>query len=96
MKLVEIVHAPDTAEETVAALESLLPTGRENVDTREGRPGPVRLSWRTASTSRQYVRHRRCWRRGSPAEDINKAMVYGFNWPVGPLAMIEGATKGWQ
>jgi hypothetical protein len=30
------------------------------------------------------------------AEDINKAMVFGFNWPVGPLAMIEGATKGWQ
>ncbi|MCH7953744.1 MAG: 3-hydroxyacyl-CoA dehydrogenase family protein, partial [Chloroflexi bacterium] len=29
-------------------------------------------------------------------EDINKAMVYGFKWPIGPLAMIEGATKGWQ
>ena len=29
-------------------------------------------------------------------EDINKAMVMGFKWPVGPLAMVEGATKGWQ
>ncbi|KKL26100.1 hypothetical protein LCGC14_2398680 [marine sediment metagenome] len=30
------------------------------------------------------------------AEDINKAMVSGYNWPVGPLAMVEGARKGWQ
>ena len=30
------------------------------------------------------------------AEDINKAMVQGYNWPIGPLAMVEGARKGWQ
>ena len=30
------------------------------------------------------------------ADDINKAMMYGFNWPVGPLAMGAGARTGWQ
>jgi 3-hydroxyacyl-CoA dehydrogenase len=29
-------------------------------------------------------------------EDINAAMQLGFNWPVGPLAMVAGARKGWQ
>ena len=26
---------------------------------------------------------------------INQLMVDCFNWPVGPFAMVEGATKGW-
>jgi 3-hydroxybutyryl-CoA dehydrogenase len=61
MQLVEIVHAPETAEETIAAIEDLC--GRADKAT-------VRV-------------------KDAPGQ-------YGFKWPVGPLAMIEGATKGWQ
>lgn len=27
---------------------------------------------------------------------INQLMVDCFNWPVGPFAMVKGATKGWD
>jgi 3-hydroxybutyryl-CoA dehydrogenase len=27
--------------------------------------------------------------------DINQIMVDCFNWPVGPFAMVQGATQGW-
>jgi 3-hydroxybutyryl-CoA dehydrogenase len=30
------------------------------------------------------------------AEQVNQILVDTFKWPVGPLAMAEGATKGWQ
>lgn len=30
------------------------------------------------------------------AEDVNQLMVDCFNWPVGPLAMVRGASRGWQ
>src|SRR6185436_16950023 len=29
-------------------------------------------------------------------EDVNQLMVDTFNWPVGPFAMIRGATEGWK
>ena len=30
------------------------------------------------------------------AEDVNQIMVDCFNWPVGPFAMVKGATSGWD
>ena len=29
-------------------------------------------------------------------EDVNQLMTDCFNWPVGPFAMIQGATSGWK
>ena len=29
-------------------------------------------------------------------EEVNRLMVDCFNWPVGPFAMIKGATEGWK
>lgn len=29
-------------------------------------------------------------------EDVNQLMVDCFNWPVGPFAMVKGATTGWK
>jgi 3-hydroxyacyl-CoA dehydrogenase len=29
-------------------------------------------------------------------EEVNQLMVDCFNWPVGPFAMIKGATEGWK
>ena len=28
--------------------------------------------------------------------EINQLMVDCFNWPVGPFAMVQGATEGWN
>ena len=96
MKLVELVYAPETADEEIAALESLCQrVGKATVRVKDA-PAATGSS-RTASTSRRCGRRRKCLEEGiATPEDINKAMVFGFNWPVGPLAMVEGATKGWQ
>lgn len=96
MKLVEIVHAPETAEETVQALESVCQrAGKVSIRVKDapGRYGFVgnRIYFAAVREAQKVLEEGI-----ASVEDINKAMVFGFNWPVGPLAMIEGATKGWQ
>ena len=96
MQLVEIVHAPETAEETITAIEELCSrAGKATVRVKDapGRYGFIanRIYFAAVREAQKVLEEGIA----SP-EDINKAMVYGFKWPVGPLAMIEGATKGWQ
>jgi len=96
MQLVEIIHAPETAEETITAIEDLCSrAGKATVRVKDA-PGQYgfianRIYFAAVREAQQVLKEGIA----SP-EDINKAMVYGFKWPVGPLAMIEGATKGWQ
>ena len=96
MKLVELVHAPETAEETIEALESLCQRiGKASVRVKDA-PGKygfiANRVYFAAVREAQAVLAEGI----ASAEDINKAMVFGFNWPVGPLAMVAGAQKGWQ
>ena len=96
MKLVELVYAPDTAEETIAAMEALCQrTGKASVRVKDapGRYGFIanRIYFAAVREAQKVLEEGI-----ATPEDINKAMVFGFNWPVGPLAMVEGATKGWQ
>lgn len=96
MKLVELVYAPETGEETIEALEGLCQrVGKVSIRVKDapGRYGFVanRIYFAAVREAQKVLEEGI-----ASAEDINKAMVYGFNWPVGPLAMIEGATKGWQ
>ena len=96
MKLVELIHAPDTADETIQALESLCQRiGKASVRVKDA-PGKygfiANRVYFAAVREAQAVLAEGI----ASAEDINKAMVSGFNWPVGPLAMVEGARKGWQ
>jgi len=96
MKLVELVHAPDTADETIQALESLCERiGKVSIRVKDapGKYGFVanRIYFAAVREAQKVLEEGI-----ASAEDINKAMMAGFNWPVGPLAMIAGATKGWQ
>ena len=96
MKLVEIVRAETTSEETVQALEAVCARiGKVSIRVKDapGRYGFVanRIYFAAVREAQKVLEEG-----VASVEDINKAMVYGFNWPVGPLAMIEGATKGWQ
>lgn len=96
MKLVEIIIAPETVEETVAAIEELVArAGKATVRVKDapGKYGFIanRIYFAAVREAQKVLEEGI-----ATPEDINKAMVMGFNWPVGPLAMIEGATKGWQ
>lgn len=96
MKIVELIHAPETADGTLAALEELC--SRAGKATIRVKDAPGKYGFVANRVYFAAVREaQKVLEEGiASAEDINKAMVMGFNWPVGPLAMIEGATKGWQ
>ncbi len=96
MKLVELVYSEETAEETIQALESLCQrVGKASVRVKDA-PGTYGFIANRIYFAAVREAQRVLEEGIATPEDINKAMVFGFNWPVGPLAMIEGATKGWQ
>ena len=96
MKLVELVHAAETSDETLQALEGVCQrAGKTSIRVKDA-PGAYgfvanRIYFAAVREAQKVLAEGI-----ASAEDINKGMVFGFNWPVGPLAMIEGATKGWQ
>jgi 3-hydroxyacyl-CoA dehydrogenase len=96
MKLVEIIHAAETSEETLHLIEDLAARmGKETVRVKDA-PGAYgfianRVYFAAVAEARKILQE------GLATEDdINKAMRIGFNWPVGPLEMVAGARKGWQ
>jgi len=94
MRLVELVHAPETSEETIKALEGVCEkAGKVSVRVKDA-PGEYgfianRIYFAAVAEARKVLEQGI-----ASEEDINKAMVYGFNWPVGPLAMVAGARRG--
>jgi 3-hydroxyacyl-CoA dehydrogenase len=94
MRLVELVHAPETSEETIKALEGVCEkAGKVSVRVKDA-PGEYgfianRIYFAAVAEARKVLEQGI-----ATEEDINKAMIYGFNWPVGPLAMVAGARRG--
>src|SRR3990172_2471732 len=88
MRLVELVYAPETSEETVQALEGVCEkAGKVSVRVKDaaGEYGFVanRIYFAAVAEARKVLEQGI-----ASEEDINKAMMYGFNWPVGPLAIM--------
>jgi len=96
MKLVELVYAPETSEETIQALEALCQKADKVSIRVKDAPGTygfvANRIYFAAIREAQKVLEEGI----ASGEDINKAMVYGYNWPIGPLAMVQQALKGWQ
>ena len=95
MKLVEVIYSPETSEETIACLEAVGAKGGKVTIRVKDAPGKYgfianRVYFAAVAEARKVLEEGI-----ATAEDINKAMVYGFNWPVGPLAMGAGARSGW-
>ncbi len=96
MKLIEIIHGPDTTEETIQLLEQVgaaLPKETIRVKDTKDAYGFVanRIYFAAVAEARKVMDEEI-----ATVDDINKAMRFGFNWPAGPLEMIAGARKGWQ
>jgi 3-hydroxybutyryl-CoA dehydrogenase len=95
MKLVEVIYSPETSEDTIACVEAAgTKAGKMTIRVKDapGKYGFVanRIYYAAVAESRKVLEEGVA----SP-EDIDKAMVYGFNWPVGPLTMSAGARSGW-
>ncbi|MGD0765098.1 MAG: 3-hydroxyacyl-CoA dehydrogenase family protein [Dehalococcoidia bacterium] len=95
MKLIELVYSPETAEETIACLEAIGErAGKVTIRVKDapGKYGFVanRVYFAAVAEARKVLEEG-----VASADDINKAMRFGFNWPAGPLEMAAGAQKGW-
>ncbi len=96
MRLIEIIYAPETSEETIRLLEEVgAKLGKETVRVKDApdKYGFVanRIYFAAVAEARKVMDEEI-----ATVDDINKAMRFGFNWPAGPLEMIAGARKGWQ
>jgi 3-hydroxyacyl-CoA dehydrogenase len=96
MKIIEIIYAPETSEETIQVIEAVgAKMGKETVRVKDapGKYGFIanRIYFAMVAEARKVLEEGI-----ASAEDINTAMRLGFNWPAGPLEMVAGARKGWQ
>src|SRR3990170_2850513 len=94
MRLIEIIYAPETGEDTIRLIEELgARMGKETVRVKDA-PGAYgfvanRIYFAAVAEARKVLAE------GIATEDdINRAMRIGFKWPVGPLEMVAGARKG--
>jgi len=95
MKLIEIVYAPETAEDTIACVEAVgKRAGKATIRVKDapGKYGFVanRIYFAAVTEARKVLEEG-----VASAEDIDKTMRLGFNWPSGPLEMMGGARTGW-
>ena len=96
MRLIEIIYAPETSEETIRLLEEVgAKLGKETVRVKDApdKYGFVanRIYFAAVAEARKVMEEEI-----ASVDDINKAMRFGFNWPAGPLELVAGARKGWQ
>jgi 3-hydroxybutyryl-CoA dehydrogenase len=96
MRLIEIVYAPETSEEAVTTLEALGEKAEKVTIRVKDAPGEYgfvanRIYYAAVAEARKVMEEG-----VASVDDINKAMRFGFNWPVGPLEMAAGARKGFQ
>ncbi len=87
MKLVEVVRALQTSDETgAAAVQFCKEIGKEACDIKVDCPGF--LTNRTMAPLLNEVAY--CLNEGvASKEDIDKAFINGFNWPVGPVQLMD-------
>lgn len=95
MKLVEVTYTADTTEETIQLIEDLARSlGKTPVRVKDvpGDTGFIgnRVFGAARREAMQIVEEGI-----ATAEDVDTAMMLGFNWPAGPIGMGAGARAGW-
>lgn len=96
MKPVEVIYTPETSQETIATMEEITRRLAKTVIHVKDAPGKYgfvanRIYFAMVAEARRVLEEGI-----ASEEDINAAMRLGFNWPAGPLEMVQGARKGWQ
>jgi 3-hydroxybutyryl-CoA dehydrogenase len=97
MRAVEVVYTPELKEEVIQIIEGLCQKFGKTSARVKDVPGDTGfVGNRIMGAVRQEAQ--KIVNEGiATAEDINKIMMGGFNWPVGPLrAGGPGARTGWQ
>jgi 3-hydroxybutyryl-CoA dehydrogenase len=97
MKAVEVIYTPEVKREVIQIIEGLCQKFGKTSGRVKDVPGDTgfignRIMGAVRREAQQIVNDGI-----ATAEDINKVMMGGFNWPVGPLRTGgPGARTGWQ
>ena len=97
MRAVEVIYTPEVKEEVIQIIEGLCQKFGKTSSRVKDVPGDTGfVGNRIMGAVRQEAL--KIVNEGiATAEDINKVMMGGFNWPVGPLRTGgPGARTGWQ
>lgn len=96
MRLAEIVVTPATSQETTDTVVRVAQACGKNPVVVKDLP----TQWGFVANRIYFSMVREAQRvvdSGiASAEEVNQIMVDCFNWPVGPFAMVKGATSGWD
>jgi 3-hydroxybutyryl-CoA dehydrogenase len=96
MRLAEIVTAPKTSEATIQRICELARRCGKNPIVVKDFP----TAWGFVANRIYFamvMEAQRVVDQGIASQaDVNQLMVDCFNWPVGPFAMVRGATEGWK
>ena len=96
MKLVEVTYTADTSEETIQLIEDLSRSwGKTPVRVKDV-PGDTGFIGNRVFGAARREAQRIVDEGIATAEDVDTAMMLGFNWPAGPLGMGLGARAGWK
>jgi 3-hydroxybutyryl-CoA dehydrogenase len=96
MRFAEIVRGPESSDDTVAAVCDVATRCGKNPVVVRDHPqvwGFVanRVYFAAVAEAQKIVAEGI-----AGAEDVDQLMIDCYGWPVGPLAMIHGATSGWE
>jgi len=97
MKLVEVTYTADVKEDVIQLMEELCKNfGKTSVRVKDVPGDTGFIGNRIMGAARREAQ--KIVEEGiATAEDVNTAMMLGFNWPAGPLPLGgPGARSGWQ
>ena len=96
MKLVEVIYTPDTPEEVTQVIEGLCQRlGKTSVRVKDV-PGDTGFIGNRVMGAARREAMKIVQEEIATAEDVNTAMMLGFNWPAGPLPLGgPSARSGW-
>ena len=96
MKLVEVTYTTDTSEETIKLIEDLSKSmGKTPVRVKDV-PGDTGFIGNRVFGAARREAQKIVDEGIATAEDVDTAMMLGFNWPAGPIGMGLGARSGWK
>ena len=96
MRLAEVTSTADTSEETTQMMVDLAKSWGKTPVRIKDVPGDTGFIGNRVFGAARREAQKIVDQGIATAEDVDTAMMLGFNWPVGPIGMGLGARAGWQ
>jgi len=96
MKLVEVTYTADTTEDTIKLIEDLSKSMGKTPIRIKDVPGDTGFIGNRIFAATRKEAQKIVDEGIASADDVDTAMMLGFNWPAGPLGMGRGARSGWK